>query len=172
MSRLPVTAPGMDADAVAAVLLARQRAIVAAPAGAPRPTESLLSFDLGGVRHGIPIGDVRAVAALPPVTPLPHIAPPLSGLVAWRGTVVNLFAPAMLLGVEAEAASAMILLRHDTPRLAIAVDALHGVVAAIADPSAPQALARSVDSDDGRLTRIDTAALIAAFLPPSRLQEG
>jgi len=172
LSRLPVTAPGMDADAVAAVLLARQRAIVAAPVGAPRPTESLLTFDLGGVRHGIPIGDVRAVAALPPVTPLPHVAPPLSGLVAWRGTVVNLFAPGSPLGVEAGTPTAMILLRHDAPRIALSVDALHGVVAAVADPTASATLARSVESDDGRLTRIDTAALIAAFLPPSRLQEG
>lgn len=169
MSAPPIVADGLDADAIAAILLARQRALSRPPAD-ERAQETLLAFDLGGVTHGLPIDRVRSVAPLPKVTRLPHAPPALLGLVAWRGTVVNLFALAHLLNRDANSPAAMIVLRHDAPRIALAVDTLAGVVTVPRD-DAPPALTRLVAQGDNRLTRIDPALLIETLLP-SRLQEG
>ncbi len=166
----PIVAEDMDADDVARVLLARQRAVASRTDMRDRPVETLLAFDLGGVTHGLPIDRVRAVAPLPKVTRLPHAPAALAGLVAWRGSVVNLFSPAAALGRDAGTPAAMLVLRHDAPRIALAVDALLGVVT-VAQDDVPSALARLVDGDDGRLTRVDPALLIEMLLP-SRSQEG
>ncbi len=170
MTRLTITADGLDADAVAQVLRTRQAALATGDAAPAQASETLLAFVLGGVPHALPIAAVRAVAALPVVAAVPRAPPALIGLVAWRGAVINLFAPGELLGRSADAPGAMIVLRHEHPRIAIAVDRLLGVVAARAD-EAPPTLARLVDADDERLTRIDPAILIDLLLP-ARLQEG
>jgi purine-binding chemotaxis protein CheW len=167
---LRIIAEDRDADDIAAILRERQRAVAGIDTAAPRSTEALLTFDIDGVRHGLPIATVLAVAPLPPVARLPHGPAALTGLVAWRGAVANLFTPAAALGRGPGSPTAMILLRHDHPRIALAVDALPGVVAADVE-DAPPALARLVDSEDGRLTRVDPVLLIESLLP-SRLQEG
>ncbi|MGN5373929.1 chemotaxis protein CheW [Sphingomonas hankookensis] len=169
MSAPPIVADGLDADAIAAILLARQRAL-SRPQAVDRAQETLLAFDLGGVTHGLPIDRVRSVAPVPRITRLPHPPAALLGLVAWRGTVVNLFALASLLDRTSAGAAAMIVLRHDAPRIALAVDALAGVVAVPRD-DAPPSLTRLVAQGDARLTRIDPALLIEMLLP-SRHQEG
>lgn len=169
MSAPPIVADGLDADAVAAILLARQRALAQPPAD-ERAHETLLAFDLGGVTHGLPIDSVRSVAPLPKITRLPHAPAALLGLVAWRGTVVNLFALGPLLDRDSSAPTAMIVLRHDAPRIALAVDALAGVVTVPYDDM-PSALTRLVAEGDARLTRVDPALLVETLLP-SRLQEG
>lgn len=170
MSAPPIVAEGMDADAVAQVLRARQRAVAGERITRDRPTETLLAFTLGGVAHGLPIAQVRAVAMVPKVTRVPQGPAALLGLVAWRGAVVNLFDPAAPLAREVATAGAMIVLRHDAPRIALAVDALLGVVELPRDDAVPT-LARLVEGDGERLTRIDPALLIELLLP-SRLQEG
>ncbi len=169
MSAPPIVADGLDADAIAAILLARQRAL-SRPPGHDRAQETLLAFELGGVTHGLPIDRVRSVAPLPTVTRLPHAPAALLGLVAWRGTVVNLFALGQLLNRDSSAPAAMIVLRHDAPRIALAVDALAGVVTVPYD-DAPPTLTRLIAEGDERLTRIDPASLIETLLP-SRHQEG
>lgn len=170
MSAPLILADGLDADAIAAILAARQRAVGSTRSLDDRPTETLLVFDLGGVAHGLPIDCVRAVAPLPKVTRLPHPPAALTGLVAWRGTVVNLFALADLLDRDAAGATAMIVLRHDAPRIALAVDAVSGVTTIARQPAA-SALATLVVDGDQRLTRIDPVMLIERLLP-ARLQEG
>ncbi|MEH3038958.1 MAG: chemotaxis protein CheW [Sphingomonas paucimobilis] len=170
MSAPHILADGLDADTIAAILTARQRAVGGAREVDDRPTETLLAFELGGVAHGLPIDCVRAVAPLPKVTRLPNAPDTLNGLVAWRGTVVNLFALAQLLDRDAAAATAMIVLRHDAPRIALAVDSVSGVVT-VAHRTATSALATHVIDGDERLTRIDPVVLIERLLP-ARLQEG
>lgn len=170
MSARPIVAEGMDADAVAAVLRARQRAVAGERTQRDTPTETLLAFVLGGVAHGLPIAQVRAVAMVPKVTRVPHGPAALLGLVAWRGAVVNLFDPAGLLAREVDTPAAMIVLRHDAPRIALAVDALLGVVDAPQGDTTPT-LSRLVEGDGERLTRIDPTLLIELLLP-ARLQEG
>ncbi|KQM56930.1 MULTISPECIES: chemotaxis protein CheW [unclassified Sphingomonas] len=164
MSAPTIMADGFDADAIATILAARQRAVAQERQADDRPTETLLVFDLGGVAHGLPIDCVRAVAPLPKITRLPHPPTPLAGLVAWRGTVVNLFALADLLDRETAGATAMIVLRHDAPRIALAVDAVSGVVT-IPRAEATGALATLVIDGDERLTRIDPVVLIERLLP-------
>jgi|GEM_PF-4689464 len=164
MSAPLIYADGLDADAIDAILAARQRAVGGVRDVDDRPTEALLVFDLGGVAHGLPIDCVRAVAPLPKVTRLPHPPTALSGLVAWRGTVVNLFALADILDRDAAGATAMIVLRHDAPRIALAVDAVSGV-STIPRQDATAALATLVVDGDQRLTRIDPVVLIERLLP-------
>lgn len=170
MSAPPIVADGLDADAIAAVLRMRQRAVAGERTLRDRPTETLLAFELGGVAHGLPVEQVRAVAMVPKVTRMPHGPVALIGLVAWRGAVVNLFDPAPLLAREADTGGAMIVLRHDAPRIALAVDTLLGVVDMPRNEGAPT-LSRLVEADGERLTRVDPALLIELLLP-SRLQEG
>ena len=170
MSVPTILSDDLDADAVAAMLATRQRAVAGIRRTDDVPRETLLVFELGGVAHGLPIDRVRAVAPLPKVTRLPHAPGALSGLVAWRGTVVNLFALAGLLDRETAGATAMIVLRHDAPRIALAVDAVSGVVAVRRPDSAPSLTTLVIDGDQ-RLTRIDPVALIERLLP-ARLQEG
>lgn len=161
---------GLDADAIAEILATRQHAVADVRQADDRPTETLLTFDLGGVAHGLPIDCVRAVAPLPKVTRLPGAPATLDGLVAWRGTVVNLFALATLLDRDADAATTMIILRHDAPRIALSVDAVSGVVTMPRQETAT-ALSTLVIDGDERLTRIDPVVLIDRLLP-ARLQEG
>jgi purine-binding chemotaxis protein CheW len=170
MTAVPIVADGLDSDVVAAILLARQRMVAGERIADERPTETLLTFDLGGVLHGLPIEQVRAVAAMPRITRLPHAPAALAGLVAWRGAVVNLFDPADALGRDTGPAAAMIVLRGDAPRIALAVATLSGVVAVPRDDS-PPVLSRLVEGDGIALTRIDPALLLERLLP-SRLQEG
>lgn len=170
MTMPPIVADDMDAADVARVLLARQRALSTPADIDDHPVEALLAFDLAGVAHGLPIDRIRAVAPLPKITRVPHAPAALTGLVAWRGMVVNLFTPAAALGRDAGTPAAMLVLRHDAPRIALAVDALLGVVDVAINDAAP-ALARLVGSDDDRLTRVDPDLLIDALLP-SRPQEG
>ncbi|KQM86519.1 hypothetical protein ASE67_11985 [Sphingomonas sp. Leaf23] len=165
-----LSADGLDADAIAAILAARQRRHAQARQADDRPTETLLVFELGGVAHGLPIDCVRAVAPLPKVTRLPGASAPLSGLVAWRGTVVNLFALATLLDRDAAGAATMIVLRHDAPRIALSVDAVAGVVTMPRQDATPTLSTLVIDGDE-RLTRIDPIVLIERLLP-ARLQEG
>lgn len=160
----------LDAATVAAILAARQRAVAGVRETDDRPRETLLMFDLGGVAHGLPIDCVRAVAPVPKVTRLPHAPGVLRGLVAWRGTVVNLFALAELLERDATEPTAMIVLRHETPRIALAVDAVSGVASVLRTDTAP-ALSTLVIDGDQRSTRIDPVVLIERLLP-ARLQEG
>ncbi|KQM18021.1 hypothetical protein ASE73_08125 [Sphingomonas sp. Leaf24] len=170
MSAPPIVADGLDADAIAAVLRMRQRAVAGERIASGWPTETLLTFALGGVAHGLPIEQVRAVAMVPKVTRVPHAPGALAGVVAWRGAVVNLFHPASLLAREVGTATAMIVLRHDAPRIALAVDALLGVVDMPQGDAVPT-LSRLVEGDGQRLTRVDPALLIELLLP-ARLQEG
>ncbi|WP_294318877.1 chemotaxis protein CheW [uncultured Sphingomonas sp.] len=165
-----IVADGLDADAIAEILAARQHALAGVRQADERPIETLLTFDLGGVAHGLPIDCVRAVAPLPKVTRLPGAPATLDGLVAWRGTVVNLFALATLLDRDADGAGTMIVLRHDAPRIALSVDAVSGVVT-MARQEAATALSTLVIDGDERLTRIDPVVLIDRLLP-ARLQEG
>jgi len=165
-----ILADGLDADAIAAILSARQRAVGGVRQADERATETLLAFDLGGVPHGLPIDCVRAVAPLPKVTRLPGAPAMLDGLIAWRGTVVNLFALATLLDRDTDGAATMIVLRHDAPRIALSVDSVSGVVTMPRQDTAT-ALSTLVIDGDERLTRIDPVVLIERLLP-ARLQEG
>ncbi|MEP9402153.1 chemotaxis protein CheW [Sphingomonas silueang] len=171
MSGIDIIAEGLDPAAVAAVLRARQRALAAPDAGPAAARETLLAFALDGVAHALPIAAVRAVAAVPPIAAVPQAPPALLGLVAWRGTVVNLFAPGPALGRAATTPGAMILLRHEAPRIALAVDTLTGVVTAAAADGVATHLSRLVATDTGHVTRIEPALLVELLLPP-RLQEG
>lgn len=170
MSAPILSADGLDADAIAAILAARQRRHAQERQADDRPTETLLVFELDGLAHGLPIDCVRAVAPLPKITRLPGAPAPLTGLVAWRGTVVNLFALATLLDRDAAGAATMIVLRHDTPRIALSVDAVSGVVTMPRQDATAKLSTLVIDGDE-RLTRIDPIVLIERLLP-ARLQEG
>lgn len=171
MSMLPVRAEGKDADEIAAVLAARQATLSLPKDGSDAEVRPMLTFTLGDVAHALPVADIRSVARIPPVTAVPHAPAALAGLVAWRGTIANLFDPGVALGFAPTSGSAMLVLRHPRPQIALRVDTLLGVI------DLPMAAATSetsllVDGPNGRVNRLDTVLLIAKLLGTTRFQEG
>jgi len=85
--------------------------------------ESLLTFEVGGERFGVPTAIVREVARLPRVTRVPHAPHSLIGLGNFRGAVLPIVSFARLADRNAGSERRVILL--DTARpLALAVDAI------------------------------------------------
>lgn len=163
-----VAAPFLDAEAVAAVLAERQRALAPLEAADRRARVPVLVWTLGDERYATPLADLHEVAAIPRVTAVPGAPPALIGLIAWRGAVLNLFDPARALRIAspAEPGRVMLILRHAVPRVAVQVSAVTGA-AAVVDPgdAGGDSPTRFVEADDGqRLAVVDTALLIQRLL--------
>jgi purine-binding chemotaxis protein CheW len=170
-----IAAPFLDAEAVAAVLAERQRAVAPVEAADRRARIRVLTWTLGEEAYATPLGDLFEVAVIPRVTAVPGAPAALVGLIAWRGAVLNLFDPAVGLRVAPpeEPGRAMLVLRHAAPRIALQVSAITAA-AAVIDPGAAgtDSLTRFVEADDGqRLAVVDTALLIQRLLARP-LQEG
>lgn len=170
-----VAAPFLDAEAVAAVLAERQRALAPVEAADRRARIRVLTWTLGEEVYASPLSDLAEVAAVPRVTAVPGAPVALAGVIAWRGAVFNLFDPATALRVPApaEPGRAMLVLRHPAPRIALQVSAITAA-AAVLDPGAAgtESPTRFVEADDGqRLAVVDTAQLIQRLLARP-LQEG
>ncbi|MCC2975253.1 chemotaxis protein CheW [Sphingomonas sp. PL-96] len=170
-----VAAPFLDAEAVAAVLAERQRALAPAEAADRRARMRVLTWTLGEEAYATPLADLTEVAAVPRVTAVPGSPAALVGLISWRGAVVNLFDPAaaLQLPAPAEPGRAMLVLRHAAPRIALQVSAVTAA-ASVVDPGATGvgSLTHFVEADGGqRLAIVDTALLIQRLLARP-LQEG
>jgi purine-binding chemotaxis protein CheW len=170
-----VAAPFLDAEAVAAVLAERQRAVAPVEAADRRARVRVLTWTLGDEAYATPLADLYEVAVIPRVTAVPGAPPALVGLISWRGAVLNLFDPATGLRIAPpeEPGRAMLVLRHAAPRIALQVSAITAV-AAVVDPGSAgtESLTRFVEADDDqRLAVVDTALLIQRLLARP-LQEG
>lgn len=172
---LRVAAPFLDAEAVAAVLAERQRALAPPEAADQGSRIRVLTWTLGEETYATPLADLFEVAAIPRVTAVPGAPAALVGLIAWRGAVLNLFDPAVALRLATpeEPGRAMLVLRHAAPRIALQVSAIT-TAAAVVDPGATggDTLTRFVEADGGqRLAVVNTALLIQRLLARP-LQEG
>ncbi|MFV0624591.1 chemotaxis protein CheW [Sphingomonas sp. ac-8] len=170
-----VAAPFLDAEAVAAILAERQRALAPLEAADRRARTPVLSWTLGDELYATPLTDLAEVATIPRVTAVPGAPAALLGLIAWRGAVLNLFDPARALRIAspAEAGRVMLVLRHPAPRVALQVSAVTGAATIVDSGTAGgDATTRFVEADDGqRLAVVDTALLIQRLLART-VQEG
>jgi chemotaxis signal transduction protein len=172
---LPVRAEYLDDAAIARVLARRQGFFSLPHAQAGGEMRTLLLWSIGAEQYASPIEDVREVALLPRITPVPAAPAALIGVVSWRGLVHNLFDPAAALGAPGDAAGAtrMIVLRHDHPRMALRVSSVSGIAQVPADRDEPGALARLLATAEGvRFALVSTPLLIERILVRRDTREG
>lgn len=173
---LPVRADFLDEAAIARLLARRQAIYGEAGAAAAEQRADLLLWRLGAELYASPLADVRAVAPLPRITPIPGAPPGLLGLVSRRGIIHNLFDPAAVLGGAGDgdaAAGQMVVLRHDRPCLALRVSDLVGTVAMPAGGDAPAGLACFLAPPEGEhFALVSTPLLIERLLARHRPREG
>lgn len=156
-----------------ALLEARTRAVARPPEPMERigRTESL-RMRVAGETYALPAASVRAVAELTRLTPLPYAPPEVAGLTVRGGSVIPVFYLRAVLGLPLTALpefGRIVLLGGDDDLLALAVDAVEGTTALLAQalrepPPTVGPLARplllGIDSDG--VPVLDPDALLAS----------
>jgi purine-binding chemotaxis protein CheW len=127
--RLASAGASFERDAARAQTILRQRAVqlAAIPAQRKRAPVSadFLVFRAAGARYALALASLREVVPMPPIAGVPGAAPAVRGVIPWRGEFVTVFdlAPALGLAMRDEtAASHAVILRKDTPRVALAIE--------------------------------------------------
>lgn len=159
--------------------MARRAALLAAPdpaAEAP-PTRELVAFGLAGVRYALPVPDTAAVIPLDDLVGLPGTDALHLGILVHRGTLVTVVDPNGVLEQPAEQAAPprlAIVLEHPDCALALAADALFGVVRqAVRPPSAGPVrggLVSDLLTDGTRVLSADAFARNARLIVDHRLR--
>ena len=131
---------------------------------------SILTARVGQVQIGFPMGQVREVYPLPPVTPVPAGPEHVVGVINLRGTVAPAFDTAGRLGVAAEGGRMVVSVEHQGEPCALVVDEVGQVVGPCATDPVPPTLAREMARaatgvakvDGGLVVILDAEALLAA----------
>jgi purine-binding chemotaxis protein CheW len=156
-----------------ALLEARTRAL-SAKAAPPQSgaTIEAIALRVGGERYAIPAAEVRGVAALVRLTPLPHAPPEVAGLTARGGAILPVFHLRAVLGLALSALpehGRIVLLGQGDDLVALIVDAVLGFqsvdVSALREPPPTfSAAARGVirGLDPAGVPLLDPAALLAS----------
>jgi purine-binding chemotaxis protein CheW len=118
------------------------------------PTQAVLAFRAGERRFGIRADEVREVARLPVLTPVPRAPESFLGIGNIRGEAVGVLSLAALLAEPGGAQRQMILLRGSGEGTALAIDRVEGMVG----------------GED--LEILDHAALVQAALPQGAVRLG
>jgi purine-binding chemotaxis protein CheW len=113
-----------------ALLEARTRAL-SAPAAQPPSSATIeaIALRVGGERYAIAASEVRAVAALARLTPLPHAPPEVAGLTARGGAILPVFHLRAVLGLALSTLpehGRIVLLGQGDDLLALVIDAVEG----------------------------------------------
>lgn len=96
----------------------------------------VLAFRAGGGRYGVPAAQVRAIAGMSVVTPVPHAPDCLIGLGNVRGEATPVIALSRLLG-RPDGVPRRLLLIESSGRFALAVDHVEGMVGPDDAPEQP-----------------------------------
>lgn len=152
-----------------------------APPALPAPEQPAVApracvFRLGATAYAVPVGQVREVAMLPRVTPVPRMPAQVRGVANLRGLLLPVVDPAALLGHAATPLAAVtptVVLRHGAQDVGLAVDAIDGLLPMdlmIATPDGLPAevapLAEGAFLSAGRpVVLLDAARLLAALRP-------
>lgn len=148
---IAVTADFLDSAAITRILERRQAAVAGQVAEPSAELMPVLRWTIGDEQYGTPLHEVREVADVRRVTPVPGAPATLLGVVAWRGEVLNLLDPAPVLGANSGAGkdARMIVLRSRA-RVALHVSAVTAVVPVTAAVAVGfEGLTRFVDAEDG-----------------------
>jgi purine-binding chemotaxis protein CheW len=107
-----------EAGAVVNVAALRFRERVRSRVGGSK----LLVFEVGGERFAVELQAVDEVVESPVMHSLPDAPQGLLGVFTFRGVLLPLFSPAMVLGLEARRADVALVMRSGARRIALAVD--------------------------------------------------
>jgi chemotaxis signal transduction protein len=161
-----------DTDPADADVL-RRRADRLAAQGAARadaPGLAVVAFTLGERRCAVPMDCVSQVAAAGEIVPLPFPAPHVLGTAKLRGAMLPVLDLAGLLQLPAAAATGLVVLGRERPRLALPATAIAGVsemdTAALERGSAPLAGLQPgtvVGMDRAGVMLLDGEPLLALF---------
>lgn len=149
-----------------------EAAVVAAPGFA-----RACVFLSGGQRYGIPVAQVREVAELPHITPVPRTAIHVRGVANLRGVMVPVVDLAQLLGHSRPAPRSVtptVVLRDGREDVGLIVDRVEGLLpmeplepAQAAGPGAmPVQATGAFRSGSHWVVVLDGAALVEALRPP------
>jgi purine-binding chemotaxis protein CheW len=100
------------------------RAALAAGVGG----SEVLSFRVGGELFALDLAAVEEVVEMPEIHPLPHAPAAMLGALRLRRRLMPLYTPAPLLGVGDVASGAVLILRRENRRVAIAIDDVDDVL--------------------------------------------
>lgn len=122
-----------DADRVEMLLRERSTALAQGPRdrGAGQNLNRALVFRLGRERYALSLDRAQEVSSLSRTAVVPRAGAAILGIVAWRGEFVVVFDLKPMLGLSAEENRSdrrVIVLRGEEPRIALAVDAVEGIV--------------------------------------------
>lgn len=133
--------------------------------------------DCGGALYGFPVAEVREVAELPSITPVPRLPDHVRGVANLRGVMVPVVDPAPALGHSAQlprAVTSAVLLKDGREEVGLAVDRVLGLLP-MEDPQpagrqAGDPVARFATgvfrTADRWVVLLDGTALLAALRPP------
>lgn len=130
----------------------------------------LLVFRIGREWCALELQSVLELVDDPDVRPIPESPPALLGVFALRGELLPLYAPGIVLGIEAEGHALALVMRRGNGRLALAVDDVDEVVRIeLATLRNPPPGSQSDDTVVGLLLRpgqlttvLDARALVSA----------
>ncbi|HET7583409.1 MAG TPA: chemotaxis protein CheW [Gemmatimonadaceae bacterium] len=128
-----------DPDAVRAQSL---RAALTAGSG----RSEVLSFHVGGELFALDLASVEEVVELPEIHPLPHAPDAMLGALRLRRRLIPAYTPASLLGVTNSRPRAVLVLRHEERRVAVAIDDVDDVLVVNAHDVRRPPTAEGVDS--------------------------
>ena len=155
----------------------------AAPALAPEEgaseaaeTVALLAFALAGQDYALPLDGVAAVARLPEgISAIPGTDGPMLGILPFRGGVLPLVSPHVLLGLPAAAATArsrLLVIRLGAIRVGLVVDALRAILRvpdSALDPVPPVLTRGRGEARVEAIARLEGGRRLVSVLSPVRL---
>ena len=143
---------------------------------APAPDEAIAAdavvLEVGGLRCWLPMGSVAEVGRPPLLTRVPGVPSWVAGVANWRGRVLAVLHLADLLAEDAapDRRPRLVVVEADGVRVGLLVDRVVGVaalhrhrVAALPPgmvPAAARLLLGAVDTPDGPVVGLDTAAVL------------
>jgi chemotaxis signal transduction protein len=140
-------------------------------------TRGVLVYSVGGVWFGARVEEVAGLIQAERPTPLPHQRDPLSGVIAFRGTMVPTFEIGSFLGIEPMRSSgqsyALVLTRGsdrfgvvvpEIPRLVPARE-LHEAEVSTADPELAAMIQSVFESGDMRIHCLNYWSIIESIMP-------
>jgi chemotaxis signal transduction protein len=141
-------------------------------------TRGVLAYCVGGIWFGARVEEVAGLMQADRPAPLPRQREPLSGVIAFRGSMVPTFEIASYLGLEAPRATGSpyaLILTRGTDRFGVMIPEIPHLVAAkdlregdlsSADPELTSTIQSVFESGDIRIHCLNYWSIIDSIMPP------
>jgi purine-binding chemotaxis protein CheW len=147
-------------------LLARAEKLSGEAAAQEAPGVASISFFLAGELHGVPLADVREIAKLQTITPVPGLSASILGAMSLRGEILAVVDPRPALGLPPGSvlpSSRLLIVRHMGERVGLLVDAIGDLLeVSVPERGSTEAIVFPLVLADGSLLLfVDAARLVA-----------